>query len=411
MGVFLIVSKPTLTFCVPAHYLPTFMSSNLRLVQINLAAIAANVKTIKHRTTADVLAVVKADAYGHGIIPVARTAIQAGASWLGTALLEEAVQLRKAGIEVPTIAWLTPPGDDFEAALKLNIDLSVSSIVQLSEILDAGSKTGIKPRIHIEVDTGMRRGGILNTYNDWSDFLLYLQSKQEHVHVVGLWTHFARADEPNTQCTQEQLNVFEQYSSELQDAGLAPEFIHVCNSAATLTRDVSDHKSIVRFGIGMYGLSPDRGMLGDATDSFGLRPAMQLKAKVVQVKKVSKGSAVGYGGTQVLKEDTHLGVVMLGYSDGIPRHATSAVGVSFNGVKAPLVGRVSMDQISVDLGAATPTVKAGDYATVFGGVDGGYSIDDWANACKTINYELVTRIARRVRRVYSEEEMDGAGDL
>ena len=380
-------------------------SSNLRFVQIDLSAIAANVKTVKDRTTAEILAVVKADAYGHGIIRVAHTAVQAGASWLGTALLEEAVQLREAGIEVPggIIAWLTPPGDDFETALKLNIDLSVSSVAQLSEIIEAGLKMKIKPRIHIEVDTGMRRGGVLNTYNDWSDFLTYLQSKREQIDVVGLWTHFARADEPTTQCTQEQLNIFEEYSSELKNIGIEPELIHVCNSAATLTRDALDHKSIVRLGIGMYGLSPDRKMLGDATESFGLRPAMKLKAKLVQIKKASKGSAVGYGGTQVLEEDTYLGVVILGYSDGIPRHASNAVGVSFNGVKAPLVGRVSMDQISVDLGP-NPIAKAGDYVTVFGGNDGGYSIDDWANACKTINYELVTRIARRVRRVYSEEE-------
>ena len=141
----------------------------------------------------------QADAYGHGILLVARTAIKLGASWLGTALLEEAVLLRQSGLVVPggVIAWLTPPGDDFETALKLNIDHSVSSIIQLSEILDAGEKTGIKPRVHIEVDTGMRRGGLLNTYNDWKAFHAYLQPRKEQLDVIGLWTHFARADEPD----------------------------------------------------------------------------------------------------------------------------------------------------------------------------------------------------------------------
>ncbi len=377
----------------------------LRYVEVNLSNIAANVKNVKAKTSAEILAVVKADAYGHGIIPVAQTAIEAGATWLGTALLEEAVQLREAGFNVPggVIAWLTPPGDDFETALKLNIDLSVSTITQLEEIIRAGEKTSIKPRVHIEVDTGMRRGGLLNTYNDWNDFLEYLQLRKEKVNFVGLWTHFARADEPNLPCTQEQLTNFEQYKSELSAAGIEPKYIHVCNSAGTLTRSTSDHKSIVRLGIGMYGLSPDRGSLGDATDSFGLLPAMTLKAKLVQVKKAPKGSAVGYGGTEVLQQDTHLGVVLVGYSDGIPRHASnSSAGVSFNEVKAPLVGRVSMDQISVDLGPDT-TAKAGDYVTVFGGggKDGGlYSIDDWATACHTINYEFVTRIASRVKRIY-----------
>jgi alanine racemase len=157
---------------------------------------------------------------------------------------------------------------------------------------------------------------------------------------------------------------------------------------------------MVRLGIGMYGLSPDRGSLGDATASFGLVPAMTLTSKLVQVKKAPKGSSVGYGGTAVLEEDTYIGVVMLGYADGIPRVATSAAGVSFGGVKAPLLGRVSMDQITVDLGLET-TAKAGDYVTVFG--EGGYSVDDWATASGTINYEVVTRVASRVPRVYTED--------
>jgi alanine racemase len=364
--------------------------------EIDLGAIASNVAVIKSSTSADVLAVVKADAYGHGLIPVAQTALASGASWLGVALLEEAIALRKAGIDARTIAWLTPPGDDFVSAIKHDIDLSVSSVVLLKEILAAGASVGRTPRIHIEVDTGMRRGGFLD---EWKLFLEELAKNGDELHVVGLWTHFARADEPEDPATSNQVQEFEKYHADLKAVGINPQIIHLSNSAATLSAP-STHRSMVRLGIAMYGLSPDVKTLGDAS-TYSLKPAMTLKAKLSLVKEAPKGSAVGYGGTAILNEDTKLGIVVLGYSDGIPRNTSANAGVSFNGKKAPIVGRVSMDQFVVNLGSDSPALS-GDYVTVFGGIpeEEGYSIDEWAAAASTINYEIVTRIASRVPRIY-----------
>ncbi len=359
-------------------------------VEVDLAAIAHNVKTIKSQTDAEILAVVKADAYGHGLVPVAQTAVAAGATWVGVALLEEAVEIRKSGIDVPVIAWLTPPGDDFESALRHGIDLSISSIVLLREVLSAAKKVGIKPRIHIEVDTGMRRGGFLD---EWQGFLAELQKVQSEITIVGLWTHFARADEPESIFTSEQVANFEVRLQELSAIGITPQIVHLSNSAAALKHPAA-HRNLLRLGIAMYGLSPDVNTLGN---NFGLKPAMTLRAKLALVKEAPAGSAVGYGGTAILKNDTKLGVVVLGYSDGIPRNATSDAGVSFAGARAPLVGRVSMDQFVVNLGISSEA-KSGDYVTVFG--EDGYSIDEWASACGTINYEIVTRIAPRVHRIY-----------
>jgi alanine racemase len=364
-------------------------------VQVDLSAIAHNISEIRKQSQAEILAVVKADAYGHGLIPVATTAIDAGATWLGTALLEEAIAIRKAGIKVPTIAWLTPPHEDFESALKLNIDLSLSSIQLFEEILEVGEKVGIKPRLHFEIDTGMRRGGVLG---EWQEFLNFAVAARDRYFLIGVWTHFARADEPNSNFTSQQESEFDLKVGELRAAGLNPEILHLANSAATLTRPTS-HRSMVRLGIGMYGLSPDVKEMGPAA-KFQLRPAMTIKAQLHLVKDAKAGDAVGYGGSEVLTHETKLGVVAMGYSDGLPRSTSNEAGATFDGRRAPLVGRISMDQCVVDLGADSQA-RPGDYLTIMGG--DGYSIDEWASAAMTINYEIVTRIASRVPRIYQLE--------
>lgn len=361
-------------------------------VQIDLDAIAHNIAEVKKRTIAPVLAVVKADAYGHGLIPVATTAIDSGATWLGVALLEEALLLREAGIEVPIIAWLTPPHDDFEAALKNNIDLSVSSVSLFEEILETAKRLKIKPRLHFEVDTGMRRGGVLD---DWELFLKFASDHKSEFELMGFWSHFARADEPDSEFNFTQMFEFKNRLIALEESWLIPTTVHLANSAAILSNPAAHH-SMVRLGIAMYGLSPDVKSMG-AGSEFNLRPAMTIKAQLHLVKVAKAGDAVGYGGTEVLTRDTKLGVVAMGYSDGLPRSTSSAVGVSFVGRKAPLVGRISMDQCVVDLGWDSQA-QAGDYVTVMGG--DGYSIDEWAAAANTINYEIVTRIAPRVPRIY-----------
>ena len=368
--------------------------------EINLSAIADNLKLIKNKTNAQVLAVVKADAYGHGLLPVARAAQDAGADWLGTALLEEALALRSGGITKPIIAWLTPMGEDFKAALLANIDLSISSIELLNEIVLAGKSVNKVPNIHIEVDTGMSRGGV---GDDWDNFVIQVVNsvKANQIKVIGIWSHFARADEPDEGMNKEQLNVFEDRIKSATAAGIKAEFIHIANSAASLTNKAA-HKSILRWGIGLYGLSPDIDNLG-SSKSLNLKPAMRLKAKLHLVKAVKAGVSVGYGGTAVTKSDTNLGVVTLGYADGIPRNANNLAGVFVAGKRAPLIGRVSMDQFVVDLGINS-SAKTGDEVIVFGdGSSGEYTADEWAKASGTINYEIVTRIGPRVPRIYPRE--------
>ena len=368
--------------------------------EINLAAIAENLKFIKSKTSAQVLAVVKADAYGHGLIDVAKAAEKAGADWLGTALLEEGIALRNNGITKPIISWLTPIGEDFKTAINLDIDLSLSSIELLNEIILVGKSINKVPRVHIEIDTGMNRGGF---GDDWGLLLpeIVKAVKANEIKAIGIWSHFARADEPNEVMNKTQLDVFTQKVKQLNDAGVSPEFIHIANSAASLSNEAA-HKNIIRWGIGLYGLSPDVINMGDSK-SLGLKPAMKLFAKLQLVKAVKAGQSVGYGGTAITKSDTKLGVVTLGYADGVPRNANNSAGIFVAGKRAPIIGRVSMDQFVVDLGADS-LAKTGDEVIVFGdGSQGEYTIDEWAKACGTINYEIVTRIGVRVPRIYSRE--------
>ena len=368
--------------------------------EINLAAIAENLKLIKSKTSAQVLAVVKADAYGHGLINVAKAAEKSGADWLGTALLEEGIALRNGGITKPIISWLTPIGEDFRTAINLDIDLSVSSIELLNEVILVGKSINKVPRVHIEIDTGMNRGGF---GDDWGLLLpeIVKAVKANEIKAIGIWSHFARADEPNEAMNKTQLDVFEQKVKKLNEAGVSPEFIHIANSAASLSNKAA-HKNIIRWGIGLYGLSPDVINMGDSK-SLGLKPAMKLFAKLQLVKAVKAGQSVGYGGTAITKSDTKLGVVTLGYADGVPRNANNSAGIFVAGKRAPIIGRVSMDQFVVDLGADS-LAKTGDEVIVFGdGSQGEYTIDEWAKACGTINYEIVTRIGVRVPRIYSRE--------
>ena len=356
---------------------------------INLSAIKSNVATLKAKAGVGLMAVVKADAYGHGLVPVAKAALDGGATWLGVALLEEAIALRSVGITAPILAWLVPPGSDFQSAVDSDIDLAVSSIKALDEI--RALKGAKRPRIHLEVDTGMTRGGFLS---EWSEIdINHLQG----VEIVGIFSHFARADEPGQAQNLEQLNRFKKMVANLDSLGFTNLIQHLSNSAATLV----DHASafdMVRTGIAMYGLTPDLNTLG-TSQSLGLAPAMTLRAKLHLVKPVPADSPVGYGATEKTKSETKLGIVAMGYADGIPRIA-KGVGIFFNGKRAPIIGRISMDQFVVDLGPDT-TAQSGDWVTVFGAGDAGeYTADDWGVASGSINYEIVTRIGPRVPRIY-----------
>ena len=356
--------------------------------RIDLDRIATNINLLKGAEYTALMAVVKADAYGHGLVEVGLVAEKSGADWLGVALLEEAITLRTHGVRAPILAWLLPPGSDFKKAVNHDIDIAVSSIKAFKEV----STLPGKPRIHIELDTGMSRGGFLD---EWKEFL---RSDFSTVEVIGVFSHFARADEPAEKQNVEQVNRFNQMVSDLASVGVVPEIQHLANSAASL-KNSSARFDLVRTGIAMYGLSPDVETLGDSR-SLNLTPAMQLRAQLHLVKSVPANTPVGYGATAHTVRDTKLGVVAMGYADGIPRIAQGA-GIFIDGMRAPIIGRVSMDQFVVDLGPDA-TAQSGDWVIVFGdGSRGEYTADDWGAASKSINYEIVTRIGPRVPRIYA----------
>ena len=346
-------------------------------VEIDLNALKANLRYIKAKAGVPVLAVVKADAYGHGLIRCAQAAVDAGADYLGTATLTEAIALREAGIKAPLLAWLLPPGEDFKRAVQLDIELGLSSLAAFDDVNKiAGAK------IHLEVESGMGRGGFSN---EWPELL-----NRDLRNVIGIFTHLARADEPNEAQNKIQIENFEKFIEDLKARGLNP-IRHLSNTAATLSNSHAKF-DMVRVGIAMYGLSP----LGRDEN---LKPVMSIKSKLVLVKELPKGHPIGYGATEVTGSDTKIGIVGMGYADGIPRNAKGA-GVTFKGQAAPIIGRVSMDQFAVDLGANS-SAESGDWVTVIGERFDAY---EWAKACQTIHYEITTRISQRVPRFYLEDK-------
>ena len=372
-------------------------------VLIDLGAIRENIKYLMGKSGKPALAVVKADGYGHGLLPVAKSALSAGASWLGVALLEEARALRQGGISAPIIAWLTPITDDFASAISEDIDIAIPSLAHLEAITSAARSLGKCARIHLEVDTGMSRGGALN---EWSELVSSAKTDQDSglIKVIGIWSHFARADEAGHEFNKKQLENFKSAVAEVESVGITPEIIHLSNSAAAIN-DVDSHFDLLRLGIAIYGLSPDFSHMG-SSEKLNLKPAMSIRARIHLVKDIPAGSQVGYGGSAITKVDTKLGVIAMGYSDGIPRNANSDAGVLVGNRRAPIIGRVSMDQFVVDLGRDS-SAKAGDWAYIIGSNPSdsytsasSYTADSWASASATINYEIVTRIAARVKRIY-----------
>ena len=372
-------------------------------VLIDLGAIRENIKYLMAKSGKPALAVVKADGYGHGLLPVAKSALSAGASWLGVALLEEAKALRQGGINAPIIAWLTPVTDDFASAISEDIDIAIPSLAHLQAITSAARSLGKCARVHLEVDTGMSRGGALN---EWSELVRSAKTYQDSglIKVIGIWSHFARADEAGHEFNNKQLENFKSAVAEAKSVGITPEVIHLSNSAAAIN-DADSHFDLLRLGIAIYGLSPDFSHMG-SSEKLNLKPAMSIRARIHLVKDIPAGSQVGYGGSAITKVDTKLGVIAMGYSDGIPRSANSSAGVLVGNKRAPIIGRVSMDQFVVDLGRDS-SAKAGDWTYIIGSNPSdsytsasSYTADSWASASATINYEIVTRIAARVKRIY-----------
>ena len=356
---------------------------------INYQNISNNVAQICELTNKPVMAVVKADAYGHGLINSSQAALLGGAQWLGVALLSEAIEIRKAGITAPLLAWLTPPGADFESAIKNDIDLSISSLQQLREIYAASLRVGLIARVHLKVDTGMSRSGALDEFPELVSELNRLTSANE-IELVGTWSHFACADEPAHPLNAEQIKRFNSALEYMNDENLNPGIRHIANSSAIIGLPEARF-DLVRAGLIIYGLSPTN----IPPKNLSLKPAMELRARLLLVKEIPPGATVGYGATVQVTKETKIGIVTFGYADGLPRSTDGSAYFLHNNLPAHLIGRVSMDQCAIDLGIDS-SAKAGDEVLIFGEK---LLVNELAKAAGTISYEIVSGIGSRTPRI------------
>lgn len=361
---------------------------------VDLNAIAHNVGVLRERSGVPVLAVVKADGYGHGAAPVALAALRAGAAEIGVATISEALALRAAGIARPVIAWLHTPASDFGAAIEADVEVVVSSPQQLAGVVAAADEMGRTATVGVKIDTGLGRSGVGAAEWPLLRDALAKHSASRAIRLRTAMTHLVRGDEPEHPLNAEQARLLDDCVDELCHAGAPPEVVHSSNSAAALTRpDLS--RDLVRAGIAVYGRSPV-----PARGDFGLVPAMTLTAQIAQIKKVSAGEGVSYHHTWTAGHDTVIGVVACGYADGVPRIASNRLEVWIAGRRHRNIGRVCMDQFVVDLGPDGSGVCEGDTAVLFGtGAAGEPTALDWARLSDTIDYEVLTGIrGRRVRR-------------
>lgn len=352
-------------------------------------AIGKNLAIARARTRSRIMAVVKADGYGHGAITVARAAITAGAGWLGTTDIAAATELRTAGLTVPILTWLNPSGVEAEAAAAGRVDIAVGSVDELDALLRQTSSAAL--RVHLHVDTGMAREGC--PVHEWDALIARARhgQRQGQVRVVGLMGHLPSADQADPEANVPAVSRMRQARGAVKAAGLDVPLTHLAATSGTLT-DLATHFGMVRFGAGLVGIDP--------SESTELHGASRLTAPVTHSATVEAGTAVGYGGTYVTSRPTKLSVLPLGYADGIPREISPDASVEVHGRRHRVVGRVSMDQIVIDTG--TDHVPRGSVATVFGPPDGVTpTIHDWARWAGTIPHTIVTRIGPRVKRTIS----------
>jgi alanine racemase len=368
------------------------MTRPLREALIRPQAIAHNVETLRGLTpTPQTMVVVKADGYGHGALRASRAALEGGATWLGTADIPEALELRSGGITAPILAWIYGPQDDVATAYQAQVDLGVSSLHQLEQV-SLVVEGGVPARIHLKIDTGLARSGAWPT--EWE--ALFVKTKQLEaagvVELVGLFTHLSGA---SVQADSDQGVLFHQGLALAEAAGLTPQIRHVSASLGS-SQTPALALDMVRFGVSAYGIA-----LTPEQEQVGLQAAMRFSAQVTLVKNVPAGTPVGYGHTYTTAAETTLALVPVGYADGVPRHASNKGPVVLNGERYTVAGRVSMDQIVVDT-HATP-VSEGDWAVLWGDSREGHpTAGDWAEAADTIAYEIITRLGSRVTRVVQE---------
>jgi alanine racemase len=363
-------------------------------IVVDLDAIAANTAVLRERVGRPLMAVVKADGYGHGLVPSARAVLAGGADFLGVAVLDEALALRTAGITAPVLAWLHGPGTDYAAALAADVEVSVNAGWALDDVLAAVRATGRPARVHLKADTGLSRGGA--TPEEWPGLVAAAARAQAdgEIEVVGLWSHMIYADAPTHPSIAAQVAVFEEAVALARGAGLTDARLHLANSAATIALP-GTWFDFVRPGVALYGLDP----LGGDPAAHGLRPAMTVSAGVALTKRVPAGSGVSYGHAYVTERETTLALVPVGYADGIPRAAGNRAPVLAAGAQRTIAGRVCMDQFVLDVGDAG--VRPGDQVVLWGPGDRGEpTAQQWADALDTIHYEMVTRVGGRFSRRY-----------
>ncbi|WP_225232897.1 alanine racemase [Klenkia terrae] len=372
------------------------MTENERAeIVVDLDAIAANTAVLRAHVGRPLMAVVKADGYGHGLVPAARAALAGGADALGVTVLEEALALRAAGVTAPVLSWQHVPGADYAAALRADVELSVNAEWALAEVVAAARATGTTARVHLFVDTGLSREGA--TPADWPGLVEAAARAQDDgaVEVTGLWSHLAYADAPTHPTIAAQVAVFEEATALARAAGLTAARRHLANSAATLALPDTWY-DLVRPGVAVYGLDP---LGGDPAD-HGLRPAMTVRARVALTKRVPAGTGVSYGHTHHTTAETNLALVPVGYADGVPRAGGNRAPVLAAGARRTIAGRVCMDQFVLDLG--DDVAAPGDEVVLWGPGDAGEpTAQDWADAVDTIHYELVTRVGGRFARRYT----------
>jgi alanine racemase len=367
---------------------------------VDLGAIEHNVRVLReHAGSAQVMAVVKADGYGHGAVQVARAALAAGAAELGVATVDEALALRAEGLAAPVLAWLHPPGIDFGPALLADVQIAVSSGRQLDELLGAVRRTGRTAVVTLKVDTGLNRNGI--PLAQYPSMLTALRQAiaEGAIRLRGLMSHMVFADEPNNPINDLQAQRFNDIVALARDQNVPFEVAHLSNSSATMSRPELAF-DLVRPGIAVYGLSPVP-TLGD----MGLVPAMTVKCAVALVKSITAGEGVSYGHTWIAQQDTTVALMPIGYADGVFRSLGGRLDVQINGRRHAGVGRICMDQFLVDLGPGHVDVAEGDEAILFGpGTRGEPTAQDWADLLDTIHYEVVTSPRGRITRTYREAE-------
>lgn len=358
------------------------------LLTIDLGAVADNTALFAQRANGRLMAVVKADGFGHGAVDVARTALAHGAGSLGVTSVEEALSLRDAGVAAPVLSWLNAVDADFEAAVRRGIDLAAPSVAHLHAIAGAAGREGHRADVHLQVDVGMARDGA--DPSDWAELCQWARilEQQGLVRVAGVMAHLGWADRPHDPANAIGRRTFEVAATQAHRRGLRPRVCHLAATAATLT-DPRSHYDLCRVGAGLVGIDPSK--------TTSLRAAMTLTAPVVSIREVPAGTSVGYGHTHVTTRRTRLALLPLGYADGVPRSASGHGWVQLRGRRHPVVGLVSMDQIVVDVGSSD--LAAGEIATIFGpGDDGEPTVADWADWAGTIEHEIVTSIGRRVAR-------------